>query len=45
MTVDKPITTFLNDSIQNPFHLIYSKYNEIIKRIGKLEENQPFYKW
>lgn len=47
--VDQPITIFLNDSIQHPFHFINGKlnkfsekveerFNEIINRIDKLEE-------
>ena len=35
MKVNQPITTFLNDSILNPFHLINSKVNELINIIDK----------
>ena len=30
MKVNQPITTFMNDSILSPFHLINSKVNELI---------------
>ena len=33
MKVNQPITTFMNDSILNPFHLIDSKFNELINNI------------
>ena len=33
MNVNQPITTFMNDSILNPFHLINSKVNELINNI------------
>ena len=33
MKVNQPITTFMNDSILNPFHLIDSKFNELSNNI------------
>jgi hypothetical protein len=35
MKVNQPITTFLNDSILNPFHLIENKFTELYDIIGK----------
>ena len=35
MKVNQPITTFMNDSILNPFHLIENKFKEFYDIIGK----------
>lgn len=35
MKINQPITTFLNDSILSPFHLIENKFNEFCDIIGK----------
>ena len=35
MKVNQPITTFMNDSILSPFHLINSKVNELINIVDK----------
>jgi hypothetical protein len=35
MKVNQPITTFLNDSILNPYHLIENKFTELYDIIGK----------
>ena len=33
--VNQPITTFMNDSIQSPFHLIDNRINEFVNIIEK----------
>ena len=33
--VNKPISTFMNDAILSPFHLINSKVNELINIVDK----------
>lgn len=35
MKINKPITTFLNEAIQNPLHLINSKFNELYNIVEK----------
>ena len=35
MKINQPITTFMNESILSPFHLINSKVNEFINIVDK----------
>ena len=35
MKVNQPITTFLNDAILNPFHLIENKFTVLYDIMGK----------
>ena len=37
--VDQPITTFMNDSILHPYHLIQTKLDEIVNIVKELEQN------